>query len=594
MRGRPLRTWLLGALVGRRARLPVHPDRGRDPLLVQRPRGPLQPHVGGLHARPLAAPVRGRGAAGGADELAAHRARSPRPLAVVARHVHGARARALPLLRARRRRTSSSSCRSPRPRSCSAPRCSACSSRWAWRTGLRRRSSSPTRCSTSSYVVVTIRARLQGMDTHLEEAATDLGANEWTAFRKVTLPLIAPGRRRRRRCSRFALSVDDFVITNFTAGQTSTFPLFIWGAARQGVPAAGQRARDDAAARRARADGAQRRSSSAAARGRTRGDGRAGAGRSPRPASRSSVRILHVEHPDGGGPGVFGDVAPLETLAGVGGARRPAAELDAIVLYGGATNVVDAEHEPWLRDELAWLRERLDAGVPVLGALPRRAAARRTRSAPTVDAHEPPEIGWHAGRADRRRPRATRSSARCRSASCACQWHSWQFVAPRGRRAARRQSPACLQAFRHGRAWGVQFHPEVDAATLGALDRALRRRPRRRRARLRPGRGAAADGRADRRLERPRAPRFSAAFVRRRFAQLSRGVTACGGMATDALRLPHHRVGHPCSPGPPSVVALALDDPHRPRHRLDPGRPRGDHRRLRSPAASPRTGPART
>jgi spermidine/putrescine transport system permease protein len=87
-----------------------------------------------------------------------------------------------------------------------------------------------------SYVVVTIRARLQGLDQHLEEAAMDLGASEWTAFRKVTLPIIAPGITAAALLS-FALSVDDFVITNFTAGQTSTFPLFIWGAARQGVPA---------------------------------------------------------------------------------------------------------------------------------------------------------------------------------------------------------------------------------------------------------------------------------------------------------------------------------------------------------------------
>jgi len=86
-----------------------------------------------------------------------------------------------------------------------------------------------------AYVVVTIKARLQGMDTHLEEAAADLGANEWTTFRKVTLPLIAPGIAAAALLA-FALSIDDFVITNFTAGQTSTFPLFIYGAARQGVP----------------------------------------------------------------------------------------------------------------------------------------------------------------------------------------------------------------------------------------------------------------------------------------------------------------------------------------------------------------------
>src|SRR4051794_7482501 len=87
-----------------------------------------------------------------------------------------------------------------------------------------------------SYVVVTIKARLAGMDTHIEEAAMDLGANEWTTFRKITFPMIAPGVAAASLLA-FALSIDDFVITNFNAGQTVTFPLFIYGAARQGVPA---------------------------------------------------------------------------------------------------------------------------------------------------------------------------------------------------------------------------------------------------------------------------------------------------------------------------------------------------------------------
>jgi spermidine/putrescine transport system permease protein len=86
-----------------------------------------------------------------------------------------------------------------------------------------------------SYVVVTVRARLHGFDRHLEEAAMDLGANEWTTFRKVTLPLIAPGILAAGLLA-FALSVDDFVITNFNAGATITFPLYVWGAARVGVP----------------------------------------------------------------------------------------------------------------------------------------------------------------------------------------------------------------------------------------------------------------------------------------------------------------------------------------------------------------------
>ena len=63
----------------------------------------------------------------------------------------------------------------------------------------------------------------------------DLGATEWTTIRRITLPLIAPGVAAAALLA-FAISIDDFVITTFNAGQTSTFPLFIYGAARQGVP----------------------------------------------------------------------------------------------------------------------------------------------------------------------------------------------------------------------------------------------------------------------------------------------------------------------------------------------------------------------
>jgi spermidine/putrescine transport system permease protein len=88
---------------------------------------------------------------------------------------------------------------------------------------------------TVSYVVVTVKARLEGMDRHIEEAAMDLGATEWTAFRKITLPMIAPGVAAAALLAA-AISVDDYVITSFNAGQTITFPLFIFGATRQGVP----------------------------------------------------------------------------------------------------------------------------------------------------------------------------------------------------------------------------------------------------------------------------------------------------------------------------------------------------------------------
>jgi spermidine/putrescine transport system permease protein len=86
-----------------------------------------------------------------------------------------------------------------------------------------------------SFVVVTVRARLAGFPVHLEEAAMDLGANELTTFRKVTFPLILPGVLAAALLA-FSLSIDDFVITNFTAGGTVTFPMFIYAKARIGIP----------------------------------------------------------------------------------------------------------------------------------------------------------------------------------------------------------------------------------------------------------------------------------------------------------------------------------------------------------------------
>jgi spermidine/putrescine transport system permease protein len=86
-----------------------------------------------------------------------------------------------------------------------------------------------------SYVVVTVRARLAGFDRHLEEAAMDLGANGWTTFWKVTLPLIAPGVFSAAMLA-FALSIDDFVVTYFNSGSSVTFPLFVWGSARVATP----------------------------------------------------------------------------------------------------------------------------------------------------------------------------------------------------------------------------------------------------------------------------------------------------------------------------------------------------------------------
>jgi spermidine/putrescine transport system permease protein len=86
-----------------------------------------------------------------------------------------------------------------------------------------------------SFVVVTVRARLAGFPSHLEEAAADLYANEWQTFWKVTFPLILPGVIAAGLLA-FSLSIDDFVITNFSAGKTQTFPMYIYAKYRIGIP----------------------------------------------------------------------------------------------------------------------------------------------------------------------------------------------------------------------------------------------------------------------------------------------------------------------------------------------------------------------
>ena len=86
-----------------------------------------------------------------------------------------------------------------------------------------------------SFVVVVVRSRLIGFDRSLEEAARDLGAGAFETFRLITLPLLAPGILAAALLA-FALSIDDFVISNFNAGDFVTFPLFIFGASQRGIP----------------------------------------------------------------------------------------------------------------------------------------------------------------------------------------------------------------------------------------------------------------------------------------------------------------------------------------------------------------------
>jgi len=86
-----------------------------------------------------------------------------------------------------------------------------------------------------SFVVVTVRSRLAGMDDNLEQAAMDLYATPRQTFWRVTFPLVFPGILGAALLS-FSLSFDDFIITNLNAGNTTTFPMYVWGVAQRGIP----------------------------------------------------------------------------------------------------------------------------------------------------------------------------------------------------------------------------------------------------------------------------------------------------------------------------------------------------------------------
>ena len=87
-----------------------------------------------------------------------------------------------------------------------------------------------------SFVVVTVKARIASLDPRLEQAAMDLYANEFETFRRVTLPLVAPGIAGAALLA-FSLSFDDFIITNFNSGTLITFPKFVYISAARGIPA---------------------------------------------------------------------------------------------------------------------------------------------------------------------------------------------------------------------------------------------------------------------------------------------------------------------------------------------------------------------
>ena len=208
------------------------------------------------------------------------------------------------------------------------------------------------------------------------------------------------------------------------------------------------------------------------------------------------MRALAIVHQRDAGPGVFADALrakgaeldywmPPES----GAPARPLTEYDAVMVFGGAMHADQDESHPWLRAEKALLRDLLERGAPMLGVCLGAQLVADAAGAPPRRARRP-EIGWHEvevtpeGRRDPLiGPLAPRFEA--------FQWHSYEFLLPHGATPLAR-SGGCLQAYRTGDAWGIQFHAEVtrddaeawiadyrsdeDAVRIGVDPEALRQR----------------------------------------------------------------------------------------------------------------------
>jgi GMP synthase-like glutamine amidotransferase len=177
--------------------------------------------------------------------------------------------------------------------------------------------------------------------------------------------------------------------------------------------------------------------------------------------------VIAAVHQDDAGPVVFGDVVrelghELVEWRPQDGAPPDGA--DAVLVFGGAMHVDQEEQHPWLIPEREWVRGLLDSGVPALGVCLGAELLAVAAGWPLVRLPVP-EIGWHdleltpAGRDD-----ALLSAVPPRFASL--QWHSYAAEPPPDTPVLARNA-ACAQAYRIGeRAWGIQFHAEVDAATI--------------------------------------------------------------------------------------------------------------------------------
>lgn len=177
------------------------------------------------------------------------------------------------------------------------------------------------------------------------------------------------------------------------------------------------------------------------------------------------MRVLAITHGPSVGPGVFADAVEaaghelVEHQLPTAGTLDNR-EADAIVVLGGAMHPDEEERHGWLRPELGYLDAQLGRGTPMLGVCLGSQLIARAAGARVFRAGEP-EVGWlpvevtAAGASD---PVGSSLPARFD----AFQWHHYTHDLPDGAVELAR-SEICLQAYRLGNAWGVQFHPEVRA-----------------------------------------------------------------------------------------------------------------------------------
>jgi len=183
------------------------------------------------------------------------------------------------------------------------------------------------------------------------------------------------------------------------------------------------------------------------------------------------VRLLSIQHPKAGGPGVFGRAARAaghvydEWCPGLGEpAPGDPAGYDAIVVLGGEQNVVDAPRLPYLQDEIALVAEALERRQPLLGVCLGAQVLVAAAGGEVVRVSEP-EIGWYDVRATPEAPADPLFGALPASFSAYC-WHSYGVELP-DEAILLARSEICTHGFRLGdSAWGVQFHPEVTREIL--------------------------------------------------------------------------------------------------------------------------------